>query len=327
MFSLIQQLRKRIASSRRLQPTQQVVILDRKHVYIVPTRQGLLFALILLIMLMGSINYNNSTGYLFTFLLASMTMVSILHTHRNLLGLRIETGKVTPVFVGEIAVFQLWLDNREQPTRHTLLWHRHPHHDNPFPITLNVPTHQRINFTIEVLARHRGYLPLGQLIVYTRFPLGLFRAWAYIHLNLTTLAYPTPRGQDTLPLGQHHAETGEGSPHEGGGEDFIGYRAYQSGDSPRHIDWKAVARGQNWLIKQFGGQGTATVWLNWEDVNHLNNTEMALSQLCLWILTADKAGAEYGLVLPDMTFEPAHGEQHRARCLKALALFGQKDTV
>jgi uncharacterized protein (DUF58 family) len=173
---------------------------------------------------------------------------------------------------------------------------------------------------MEVLAQQRGYLPLGQLIVYTRFPLGLFRAWAYVHLNFTTLVYPAPLGQENLPLGQRSEELGEGNPDEGGGEDFIGYRTYQTGDSPRHVDWKAVARGQDWLIKQFGGMGTATVWFRWQAVEHLN-VEIALSQLCLWILRADKAGIQYGLILPNCTFEPSNGEQHQARCLKALALF------
>ncbi|OQW93119.1 MAG: hypothetical protein BWK79_12810, partial [Beggiatoa sp. IS2] len=119
MSQWTQRLRQRISSALSYTvPIQQITVLDRKHIYIVPTRQGLLFALILLVMLMGSINYNNSTGYLFTFLLTSMTMVSILHTHRNLLDLRLEAGKVAPVFVGERASFQLWLDNRGQPARH-----------------------------------------------------------------------------------------------------------------------------------------------------------------------------------------------------------------
>lgn len=321
---MIQYKQLRAFSFRHPKSPASKTVLDRKHIYILPTRNGILFAGILLIMLVGSINYNNSLGYLFTFLLASMTMVSILHTHRNLLGLQVEIGKVSPTFVGEKARFQVWLDNREQPARHALFWHHHPQHNNQESIIVNVPMYQRVDFTIEVLAQQRGYLPLGQLVVYTRFPLDLFRAWAYIHLDFTALIYPAPSGKTHWRLGQHSEENREGKAQVESGEDFIGYRTYQIGDSPRHIDWKAVAREQDWLIKQFGGMGsTTTVWFNWADVKHLPNTEVALSQLCLWILNANKAGIQYGLKLPDQSFEPANGEQHQAHCLKALALFGK----
>ena len=44
------------------------VVLDRKRIYILPTRRGLLFAVFLLVMLLGSINYALSLGFVLTFL-------------------------------------------------------------------------------------------------------------------------------------------------------------------------------------------------------------------------------------------------------------------
>ncbi len=288
------------------------IVLKRRTIYILPSKAGLGFALILFIMLLGAMNYNNSMGYALSFLLGSMAMVSMLHTHRTLLGLRIEAGKVLPVFAGESATFQLWIDNRGQLARHALVWE----HD-----TIDIPADQRVSIDISVPTSQRGRVFLGRLKVYTRFPLGLFHAWAYIHLDTSTLVYPQPLGHRNLPLGEQSQNTGEGSPHDTGGDDFIGYRDYNVGDSPRHIDWKAVARGRNWMIKQFGGMSAAQVWLTWEDVSMLNNLEAALSQLCLWILVAESQGAQYGLKIPTCSFEPNSGEQHRELCLQALALY------
>lgn len=325
--------------------------LDRRRIFILPSRSGLFFMLVLLIMLLGSINYNNSMGYAFSFLLGSMTMVSALHTQRNLLGLRLEVGKVTPVFAGETAQFQLWLDNRGRAARYALIWQTQlfsffskvenitsllplaarnettsPSHQvklspKELPFSIDIPADQRISITIPVLATQRGRLSLGRITVYSAFPLGLFQAWAYVHLDVATLVYPQPMGHKTLPSGKRSENLGEGSPCEGGGEDFIGYRNYIPGDSPRHVDWKAVARGQERLIKQFGGMNVASVWLTWEDVSSFNQLEAALSQLCLWILVAENQGALYGLKIPGCTLEPNTGEQHRERCLAALALF------
>jgi len=297
------------------------LVLKRRQIFIIPTQSGGWFGLVLLVMLFGSMNYNNSMGYMLTFLLASMTIVSILHTHRTLLGLRIEVGKVAPVFAFETAQFQLWLDNRGQIARHVLVWQHKSSHNHNSSTTIDIPANQRININLPVLATRRGRISLGRVKVSTRFPLGLFYAWAYVHFDIVTMVYPQPLGYKTLPLSQQSENVGEGSPHDGGGEDFIGYRDYQLGDSPRHIDWKAVAREQELMIKQFGGMSAAQVWLTWDDVRTLNNTEAALSQLCLWILVAESQRAQYGLKIPNCTFEPDTGELHRERCLQALALF------
>ncbi|HEY0633740.1 MAG TPA: DUF58 domain-containing protein, partial [Gammaproteobacteria bacterium] len=79
-------------------PASGPLRLDRRRVYILPTRAGLLFGLVLLAMLFGAINYNNSLAYALTFLLTSVAMVSIFHTFRNLHGLTFHIGHATPVF-------------------------------------------------------------------------------------------------------------------------------------------------------------------------------------------------------------------------------------
>ena len=316
-------------------PQPGPIILDRRHIYILPTRGGLMFVLVLFVMLLGSMNYNNSMGYALTFLLGSMALVSMLHTHRTLLNLRVEAGKVAPVFAGETAQFQLWIDNQGQRARYALVWlpnffkktkwlRDSNLNQSQVQIMTDIPANQRFNLKLPLSTTQRGRLALGRITVYSRFPLGLFHAWSYIHLDISTLVYPQPQGHKNLPHGQQTDNSGEGRPRDGGGEDFIGYRDYQSGDSPRHIDWKAVARGQDWMIKQFGGLSSAQVWLTWDDVQMLNNMEAALSQLCLWILVAESQGASYGLKLPDSVIEPNTGERHREHCLQTLALFRQE---
>ena len=310
---------------------QKTVVLTRRTIYILPTKAGGTFAVVLLVMLVGSMNYNNSMGYLLTFLLASMAMVSILHTHKNLLGLKIEVGKSQPVFAGEKAQFQLWIDNREHAKRYALKWQQHsPVFYSPGSLsnisansltTIDIPENQRVTVTIPVAATQRGWVNLGKVVVVTQFPLNLFYAWSNIQLTAKILVYPAPLGQISLPT--HHSDsqhTGSGQ-QQGSGEDFIGYRDYQLSDPPRHVDWKAVAKERGWFVKQFGGTQSDTVWLGWESVQHLSDTETALSQLCLWVLMVDKQTLQYGLKLPQQTFEPNVGEQHRERCLRALALF------
>ncbi|MGD7276922.1 hypothetical protein ACQCQ7_16025, partial [Ralstonia pseudosolanacearum] len=56
--------------SRPRRPRDGAIRLDRRHVYILPTATGAGFALLLVAMLLTSLNYNVSLGFLLTFLLA-----------------------------------------------------------------------------------------------------------------------------------------------------------------------------------------------------------------------------------------------------------------
>ena len=86
--------------------------LGRRRIYILPTRQGVGFALLLMAILLGSANYENGLGYVLTFVLASLALVSILHTYANLAGLRLRPAPAQPVFAGDPATFELVIDNR-----------------------------------------------------------------------------------------------------------------------------------------------------------------------------------------------------------------------
>ena len=96
------------------------VVLGQRQVFILPTRHGLLFSLVLCALLLASVNYNNGLGYLLTFLLASMVIVSTLDTQRNLLRLRITPGACPPVYAGDPAHFDICLHNDGRAPRRAL---------------------------------------------------------------------------------------------------------------------------------------------------------------------------------------------------------------
>src|SRR5215470_14650106 len=105
---------------RRHGPEPGVVFLTQRRVYILPTRHGVTFGFALILMLIGSINYNLSLGYVLTFLLAGLGVVSILHTFRNLVHLYVSGGRASPVFAGEIAHFQIVFESRSAYDRYSL---------------------------------------------------------------------------------------------------------------------------------------------------------------------------------------------------------------
>src|SRR5512139_1226727 len=95
-------------------PESPPVTLVQRRIFILPTKQGYLFGLVLAILLLASINYALSLGFVLTFLLAAMGAVAMLHTWRNLAHLKLRPGRCDPVFAGDTAQFRVVL---ESPSR------------------------------------------------------------------------------------------------------------------------------------------------------------------------------------------------------------------
>ena len=287
--------------------------LHRRNVYILPTRHGLMFAVLLLLMLIGAINYNNSLAYLMTFLLASLGVVAILHTYRNLLRLSLTSGHIEPRFAGETLTIPVRIDNRQGPARLAI----EIYFPGENPGAVDIEGQQQQNIDLEIIPQRRGHQLLNRFTIATRFPLGLFRAWAHVHLKQYYLVYPRPAAISQLPADSLYKLKVTGD--QGvGADDFAGLRPYHSGDSLRHIHWKVAARQQGLLTKQFGGDRSEELWLDWSSLPDVP-LEQRLSILTRWVLLAEREGKSYGLRLPGLLLEPDRGGPHRHQCLKALA--------
>jgi uncharacterized protein (DUF58 family) len=298
-------------------------LLRFRRIYILPTRQGMGFAGAVSVMLLGAINYGNALGYVLSFMLVGTSLVSMLHAVRNLAGLRVANDDHEPVFAGDMARFVLRVDNRGQRQRFGLLarlaagQRRGRESDPVVHFGLAADGVKRIE--LQAIASRRGWYSPGRVVIATRFPFGLFRAWSRIEIGLRCLVYPRPDGEQAPP--EHQPEDFSEQGARGKGEDeFSGLRDYQQGDSARRVHWKAVARGQGVPVKIFSGGAAGVTVLRWQDVTG-GDTEARLSQLCRWILDCHAQGLRFGLCLPGVDIPADGGEMHRSRCLAALALY------
>ncbi len=290
-------------------------VLGHRRVYILPTRYGLVYAGCLLLMLIGSINYQNNLGYMLTFLLTGLGLVAMVHTWRNLLGLAVHGGRAEPVFVGQEACFPLYLDNRGKRPRQAI------RADAPEAAGMveDVPANDSARLFLHAGARRRGVFRPGRITLSTLYPLGLFRAWGYVDTGIECLVYPTP-----APIGDPPEQEVPGGNESGGKghgvDDFLGLRPYRAGDSLKQIDWKALARERGLVSKEFGGDQTRRIALDWELLPGID-TETRLSLLCRFVLLADSQQQHYALKLPGVHIAESHGEKHKHACLAALARF------
>jgi uncharacterized protein (DUF58 family) len=287
-----------------------------RSLYILPTRDGLTYALVLLATLIAAMNYGNGPAYALTFLLAAVGLVATLHTHRNLAGLTVLPGPVTPVHAGEPARFGVVLRNDSGLPRHALELRV-----DGQQYAVDVPARASVVVDIPVATTRRGYLEIPAISLRTRFPLGLWRVWSRtLALGSRCLVYPRPGEPRPLPEAPGDAASASSQAPMVDGEDFAGLRAFRAGDPVQRVAWKKTASGHGWHTKQFAAPVVPIVWLDW-DQTPARDAEERLGLLCRWVLMAEARGVSYGLHLPEIKLEPGAGTAHRERCLELLALF------
>ncbi len=303
-------------AERRQGPDSVDLVLRRQRIYILPSRFGIIFGLLVFAMVLGAMNYASSMGFALAFLLTGLGLVTMHHCHNNLLGVRIRFIGATSVFAGQNCRFRMTLKNRSRAQRCELTLNSGDFSSSP----QDLAAEEMRTVEIEIPAMRRGRTRLQRVTISSRFPGNLFRAWSWLHMNADCIVYPRPaaRGKPLPMAGPIGGSQGTG---KHGDADFAGLRKAVEGDPPQHIAWKAYARNEELVTKQFAGGEQRAQWLDFDALAGLD-TEERLSQLARWCLDAVDAGCAFGLTLPDRQIPLGAGRSHLHACLKALALHG-----
>ena len=295
-------------------PEQLPVLVDRRRVYVLPTRFGLFFAVLLAAMIIGALNYNNNPALLLGFLLAGAGLASLVAAQLQLTGLEVTTIQAEPVPAGQPLLVRVHTRARPERLRRGL---RVDDDDLLESALLNLDLgHGEAELTVPT--ERRGWLDLPRLRIYTLRPLGLARAWTYVWSDAPLLVYPTPEAHGP-PLPSGSGENVQARLHPAG-DDVHHLRAYRAGDSRRAIAWKPSARRDVLIVREYEQPLGADVVLDWDTLVGLD-WESRISRLARWVDEAERDGRRYRMRLPGQSLlGPDRGLQHRHACLRALAL-------
>lgn len=311
-LALEQQAERRLpALTRHRRPESLPATLHRRRIYVLPTRFGLMFAVMLCVMLLGALNFNNNAALLLTFLLGGSALISLPRTVKNLEGVSLVAVHAEPVHAGDEAKLELHLRADDDGVHPQLLLRRGEDQravdlgEGGGAVRLSMPTGRR------------GWLPVGRITVSTDFPFGLFYAWSVLHPDERVLVLPTPeREAPALPRGG-----GAGQMHavDPNGEDWQGLRDYRGGDPPRLVAWRPSARADRLLVKELADPRADEVILDYERVGALPH-EARIARLTRWVLEASAQNLPFALRLPGLDLRAARGATRRAQALRELAL-------
>lgn len=303
------------------------VYLNQRHVFIVPSKPGLAFTLMLLILFITSTNYNLSLGFALTFVTAGCALVDMHLTFRNLGHLTLSPGKAQPVFACEEAQFELHLINRRRYARHAIWLGVHDKDHARPEQALDIAANTSCKITISAQTIQRGWMAAPRVRLQTRFPLGLFRAWSYWMPDTQVMVYPYPEAIPApFPCDGESSTSGSG---QSGQLDFSGIRGYQSGDSLRQLAWRQIAKldlnlGGLLVTKNFEEGVSGDLCLNFAKLPGSMDLEMRLSRMTRWVIEAESLGLDYSFWLSEIEFCPSKGPAHMHACLQALAMYQGK---
>jgi uncharacterized protein (DUF58 family) len=311
-LALEQQAERRLPALTRHRRAEALPIaLHRRRIYVLPTRFGLMFAVMLCVMLLGALNFNNNAALLLTFLLGGSALISLPRTVRNLEGVRLIAVDAEPVHAGDDAHVELRLRAGDDSVHPQLLVRQGERQraidldEGGAAVRLPVPTSRR------------GWQAVGRITISTDFPFGLFYAWSVLHPDERVLVLPTPeREAPALPRGGGAGQTHAVDPN---GEDWQGLRDYRGGDAPRLVAWRASARADRLLVKELADPRADEVILDYERVGALPH-EARIARLTRWVLDASAQNLPFALHLPGVHLRAGRGAIHRAQALRELAL-------
>jgi uncharacterized protein (DUF58 family) len=247
---------------------------------------GLCFILLLMAM-----SYGNNLVYIICFYLTSMGMALAKKINDQLDEIEIESVFIKENFAEDNQSLYVVLKNKS-PTKLKNIEVGFGRNKLSTRIDIQAMETQTIELTWH--PQKRGLQKLPKIRVQSTYPGRLFCAWKIFKNSEPSTIYSSRKGIPRLPteLNLH--------------SDAIGVlreiKEYKSGDSPKRIHWRSLAKNKQLRTMVFGDQEESSYIFDWNQLRNFS-VESKISQLTKWIYIADSKGFDWKLKLPQETIE------------------------
>lgn len=289
--------------------------LKNANLYILPSRFGLAYGVVLLTLFLCAINYQISAIFLFTFFLAVIGMISAWATHANLKGLMIASTEIADVPRGSPVAVRLSIKSMRGPC-FSLQCSIHSEDAQ----TLDYLPSEGGQVSLYLQGSRRGCFTLPPIQLCSVFPFGLFRTWGYVFFDKPYYVYPEPVSPGFWPPAASSDEISN-KKSQPGIEDLENLKPVNNPwTQANRIAWKIAARGQGWYLKTMSSP-EGRLWLFKLDDIPSMDIEQKLQHVSYWLIEAEQQGLVYGLELKGIRTEFSQGANHLKQCLRQLALY------
>ena len=290
------------------------------------TNVGLGFILMTLVVAVAATNTGNNGLYILVSLFLGALVVSGVVSRRNVENIVVELDGPAEIFAGVPVRFTLRLTNRGRLPRRALLVKIS---SAAAPILFGrLDPGRTAERGVDLVFPKRGRRSIESLLLYSGYPIGLFRKGRVHPLEDERLVYPAPAIVPTIPPDPREAEGGDPRDRRRGrGAEIRNLRDAGFGDDPRDVHWPQTARQGKFIVKERASEEgrdalvaldthrPANAGAAWEVA--FENSVSEAAGLALKLLTR---GSRVGLLLGGSLVPPGSGPAHRRGVLRALAL-------
>ncbi len=292
---------------------------NRKHpIYILPTLDGLKLLCLNVVLLIIGLIYANNYVLLFNFILFCLFLASMFYTHFNLQGVVFESIESESYFANENGSFLIKLRSKKEQDHFFVKCQIRD--ENILSVGDNVVSkiaHEEMRpFHYQMRPLKRGELMIDHLYIETTFPLNFFKCFTLFKLHHHVLCYPE-KIDHGLSLISHGPD-----PKAQDAEDFI-LKKYQHGDPLNRVNWKRVAKNNDWQTKHQILTGLSNFYICLDVENKTQDEiEKILSQACFDIYNFFRQQISFGIKVNGETIREINsGDKHMHYCLSFLARF------
>ena len=295
-------------------------IVRENRIYIMPTGNGALYLAGIVVLILTASTYNNNLIFILAFFLFAVFFVSMLQTHYNLKGVRLQYNGSEEGFQGDRIGLNAYITQKRPRTKKALQLRTS---SKTFVTLKNAREDLRPQDTmkptrIEVRAWKRGLHKVPTLIVETQYPLGLFRAWKVFRPEGEIVIFPAPQaGPPLQPRAFDQGEQDQGLRTSPDG-DFGELKNYAPGESYHQIAWKHYARTGTLYTKVHWGAEDRHYAIPWNPPKE--NLERYLEFMSGYVKQACDENASFEMETPVSSIQPGRGAEHAKLCWRALAL-------
>jgi len=296
---------------------------------IYPTRFGLAYlAIVMLVFLLGT-NYQNNIILLFSYLLASLFISVMLHSFYNFSQLRFYSDAEQQGFAETTLYFPIQI--RVNKTHYDLNFHFTSGSDNSQIQKVPQCKEGGNQVNLAFKTAKRGKHPLGRVTVFSEYSLGIFKSKTVLDFGHYAIIYPKPK---TLVSGQFQLGSKPDEPSMEsyqttnivGTDDFSELKSFVIGESRARTAWKQLAKGQGHFSKHYQASQGQLQWLRLDEMPS-NDIEIKLAYLSFLIGELTATNQAFGLALSggltdkQGNISPNSGANHQQACLTALAMY------
>ena len=312
----------------RRNPPQFQHQLSSRNIMIYPSRFGLAYLVVVVMVFLLGTNYQNNIILLLSYLLASLFISVMLHSFYNFSQLTFSSAAQQTGYVDQTIYYPVYVNTTKVSFD-----------INAFFTECGLQTtagkikqcQKGTNvLTLNYKPISRGQHSLGRVTVFSEFSLGLFISKSILDFEHFAIVYPQPK---TLVLpeslnikGREDVSATSLSGSLQGNDEFFELKPFILGDSRAKTAWKQLAKGQGKFSKQYHQYQSSEIRLAFHEMPG-QSVETKLSYLSFLVSELTKTNQKFGLSFAKgaeehyLDIEPNTGLKHQQSCLTALALY------